>query len=52
MFAHLLGKGSKLITVELERPFGSVFEEQPNTKRCVVAQLVPGSNADQQAKVC
>jgi hypothetical protein len=43
---------SKIILITLPRPLGIIFQEDPKTSRIFIAQLIPGSNADQLHKTC
>ncbi|GAQ83728.1 hypothetical protein KFL_001590160 [Klebsormidium nitens] len=47
----LLPAPSVLVTVTLPKPLGIVFEESRIRKRVVVADLIPGGNAEQAARV-
>jgi hypothetical protein len=51
VFEKVLPGGSDIVAVTLPRPLGVVFEYDEARKRAVVAETVPGSNADQRAKV-
>jgi len=47
-----LQSASKIILITLPRPLGIIFQEDPKTSRISIAQLIPGSNADQLHKTC
>ncbi|GAB4813742.1 hypothetical protein N2152v2_000788 [Parachlorella kessleri] len=47
VFSKVLPQPSQLVTVQLPRPLGIVFEEDARRKRAVVAGFVPGGNAEQ-----
>ena len=46
IFDRTLPQPSQIVTVSLERPLGLVFEEDPQSGRAVVAELVPGGHAE------
>ena len=50
LFEKILPQPSQLIVVKLPRPLGIVFEEDTRTGRAVLAEIVPGGNADQRRK--
>jgi hypothetical protein len=50
LFDKILPQPSQLIVVKLPRPLGIVFEEDVRMGRAVIAEIVPGGNADQRSK--
>lgn len=50
LFDKILPQPSKLVVVRLPRPLGIIFEEDRRTNRAVVAELVPGSHAEQRQR--
>jgi hypothetical protein len=48
---RILPPPSKIVVVALSRPMGIVFEEDSTQQRVIVADFVPGSNAEQAMKV-
>lgn len=50
LFEKILPQPSQLIVVKLPRPLGIIFEEDSRSGRAVLAEIVPGGNADQLSK--
>ncbi|CAG9466156.1 unnamed protein product [Pedinophyceae sp. YPF-701] len=50
VFERTVGADSALVQVTLPRPMGVVFEEDRSRSRVVVAEVVPGTNADRALK--